>query len=318
MPSNDKIEMKKKVIITGGSGTVGRAFIAKYYDEYNFINFSRNEKQIAELAGSFPGVKSIIGDICDRDQLLNLFIKERPDIVIHAAALKHVNLAEENPSKTLEINMLGSLNVIKASVRAEVPITVGISTDKACQPENIYGYSKKIMEQIFMEHFNESTKFVCTRFANVAASNGSVIPFWLKLAESGQPLKLTDSRMNRLMFSKDDAATLIRTSIEYAEKASEPFILSSLMKSVNMLELAESIAREYNISRDIEIIGLRPGEKLNETLISQKELENAYISEDNKYVVLYSDAFGDRRITKELSSLTAEYMNKEEIKNLYK
>lgn len=309
--------MKKKILITGGVGTVGHSFIKKYYDQYDFINFSRNEKNIAALANQFPGVKSIIGDIQDGDQLINLFIKEKPDVVIHAAALKHVNLAEQNPSKTIEINVLGSLNVIKASIRAEVPITIGISTDKACRPENIYGYSKKIMEQIFIEHFNDQTKFVCTRFANVAASNGSVIPFWLNLAKQGKPLKLTDSRMNRLMFSTEEAAILINKSIENAAKATKPFILSRVMKSVNMLDLAKSISKEYKLSKDIEVIGLRPGEKLNETLISQSEINDAYLTDDGEYLVLYSDEFGKTRIKNELSSLTAEYMNEDEIKSLY-
>lgn len=309
--------MKKKILITGGVGTVGQAFIQKYEANYDFINFSRNERNIAELTTTFPKVRSIIGDIQDGDQLINLFQREKPDIVIHAAALKHVNLAEQNPSKTIEINIVGSLNLIKACVRAEVPITIGISTDKACQPENIYGYSKKIMEQVFLEYYNEKTKFICTRFANIAGSNGSVIPFWLKLAKEGKPLKLTDPRMNRLMFSPDDSATLIHRAIDFAEQSSSPFILSSIMKSVNMYELAKSIGQEHNINKDIEIIGLRPGEKLNETLISQKDLPHAYISDDRKYVVLYNDAFGKEPLKKELSSLTAEYMNEEEIKSLY-
>ena len=156
----------------------------------------------------------------------------KPDVVIHTAAIKHVNLAEENPSKTVEINLIGSLNVIKASIRAGVPVTIGISTDKACQPENVYGYTKRMMEQMFLEHHNEKTKFVCTRFANVAASNGSVIPFWLSLAEQGKALKLTNPNMNRLMFSKSDAAELILQAYKYANQSSESFILSSIMKSV--------------------------------------------------------------------------------------
>jgi UDP-N-acetylglucosamine 4,6-dehydratase/5-epimerase len=308
----------KKILVTGGVGTVGQAFISKYYNDYHFINFSRNEMHISELSAKFPKVKSVIGDIQDGDRLINIFLKERPDIVIHAAALKHVNLAEQNPSKAIEINILGSLNLIKASIRAEVPIIVGVSTDKACQPENIYGYSKRIMEQMFIEHYNPQTKFVCTRFANIAASNGSVIQFWLKLAQEGKPLKLTDSRMNRLMFSSEESALLIHKAIEYAEVSTAPFILSRIMKSVNMLELAKSISKEYNLEKDIEIIGLRPGEKLNETLISQRELEDAYITEDKKYVALYNDSFGNGRVTRELSSLTAEYMNEKEIKDLYK
>ena len=99
--------------------------------------------------------------------------------MIHSAALKHINLAEENPTSAIKINIKGSLNVIKASIRAQIPITIGVSTDKACDPDSVYGYTKRMMEKMFIEHHNNKTKFVCTRFANVANSNGSVIPLSL-------------------------------------------------------------------------------------------------------------------------------------------
>jgi len=236
---------RRKVLITGGSGTVGMAFMKEYEHEFEFYNVSRNESYINELSQAFPNTHSYVADVRDADRLINLFLKVKPDIVIHAAALKHVNHAELNPSKTVEVNILGSLNVIQACIRAEVPIAVAISTDKACQPENIYGYSKKITEQMFLEHYNDKTKFACARFANVAASNGSVIPFWIKCASNGETLKLTDSRMNRLMFTAQEASMLIRQTIAYAEESKEAFVLSRIMNSVNMLELANIISREF-------------------------------------------------------------------------
>ena len=179
----------KKILITGGAGTVGKAFIKKYYDDFEFFNISRNESQIAKLARKYPKVTNFIGDIRNLESMINIFEKIKPDVVIHAAALKHVNLAELNPSEAVEVNVNGSLNIIKASIRAKVPITIGISTDKACDPDNVYGYTKNLMEKMFLENHNTETKFVCTRFANVAKSNGSVIPFWKGLAKKGQPLK---------------------------------------------------------------------------------------------------------------------------------
>ncbi len=307
----------KKILITGGAGTVGTAFIEKYYKSFEFYNYSRNEEQITILARLFPRVKSYMGDIQNLDLMTNVLERINPDLVIHAAALKHVNLAEKNPSKAVEINVVGSLNVIKASIRAEVPVTIGISTDKACQPENVYGYSKWMMELLFMEYHNSKTKFVCTRFANVAASNGSVIPFWLNLAEQGKALKLTDTRMNRLMFSKQAAAELIYQAYEYAQQSDHSFVLSSMMKSVSMKSLAENIMKNYGIDKDIKVIGLRPGEKLNETLISKKEIGQAFITNDNRYIVLYNDEFGKRQLREELSSLTAEFMNNNELEQLY-
>lgn len=309
---------KRKLLITGGSGTVGMAFMKEYRDEFEFYNISRNETYIAELERLFPNTVSYVADITDGDRLTNIFLKVKPDVVIHAAALKHVNLAELHPSKTVEVNILGSLNVIKACIRAEVPIAVAISTDKACQPENIYGYSKKITEQLFMEHYNEKTKFSCARFSNVAGSNGSVIPFWVKLARENEPLKLTDARMNRLMFTAQEAAQLVRQTIQFTEESKEAFVLSRIMKSVNMRELANVISRQFGDKSEPEIVGLRPGERLNETLVSQVELANAYFTRDGKHIALHTDEFGDKRLTEELSSLTAEYMGEAEIQHLLK
>lgn len=308
---------KRRCLITGGSGTVGLSFMKEYEHEFEFFNVSRNESYISELAQQCPNTTSYVADVRDADRLINLFLKVRPDVVIHAAALKHVNHAELNPSKTVEVNIQGSLNVIKACIRAEVPIAIAISTDKACQPENIYGYSKKITEQIFMEHYNEQTKFACARFANVAGSNGSVIPFWIKSANSGDELKLTDARMNRLMFTPQEASKLIRQSIAYAEESTESFVLSRIMKSVNMRELANVISKKYGNGTEPTIVGKRPGEKLNETLVSQAELSEAYFTRDGEHIALHTDNFGTTRLTQELSSLTAEYMNEEEICKLF-
>ena len=309
---------KRKVLITGGSGTVGQAFIGGYLDEFDFINVSRNETAIHALQRLYPQVESHVADVQDLDGLSRLFLKVKPDIVIHAAALKHVNFAELNPSQTVEVNIVGSLNVAKASIRAQVPIVVGISTDKACQPENIYGYSKKILEQTFLEHYSESTRFICTRFANVACSNGSVIPFWIDSVRNGETLKLTDSRMNRLMFTSAEAAELIRQGITYAEQSHQAFVICRIMKSVGMLDLASQISTEFGSGAKPEIVGIRPGERLNETLVSDAELSIASITSDEKYITLYNDEFGNGRLTKALSSLTADYMSETEMRSLYK
>ncbi len=300
----------KKVIITGGSGTVGTAFIQKYYKKFKFYNISRNESQISNLKNNFPEVKNYISDILNLDNLINIFESINPDIVIHSAALKHVNLAEENPTSAIETNIRGSLNIIRASIRAQVPITVGVSTDKACEPDNTYGYTKKIMEKMFMEHHNLKTKFVCTRFANIANSNGSVIPFWKNLKKQNNPLKLTSPKMNRLMFFKEASAKLIYDAYKFAETMEKPFILSNIMKTVNMLDLAKAI------SDKIDIIGLRPGEKLNETLVSKRELPYTKVYKD--LVFIFNDITLDPRdnLQEEHSSLTAEKMTATEFKKL--
>ena len=308
---------RRKVLITGGSGTVGQTFIKQYQHEYDFHNISRNETYIHALKNRYPSVQSYVGDVQDLDRLTRLFLQIKPDIVLHAAALKHVNFAELNPSQTVEVNIVGSLNVAKASMRAEVPIVIGVSTDKACQPENMYGYSKKILEQMFLEHYTESTRFICTRFANVACSSGSVIPFWIDSARKGETLKLTDSRMNRLMFTSTDAASLIRQGIVYAEQSHDAFVLCRIMKSVGMLDLANLISHEFGDGRKPEIVGIRPGERLNETLVSDAELNVASVTDNDQYITLHNNEFGDGRLSKALSSLTADYMTDSEMRSLY-
>ena len=298
----------KKVLITGGTCTIGASFIKEYYNDYEFYNVSRNGTNIVKLQQDYPKVTSFACDICELESLINIFEKVKPDVVIHTAALKHINLAEENPTQAVEINIIGSLNVIKASIRSEVPITIGISTDKACNPSSMYGYTKSIMERMFMENYNDKTKFICTRFANVAGSNGSVIPLWKSLAEKGEPLKLTDPYMNRLMFSKRDAVRLIRQAIGFAKISNEPVIVCKRLKSVNMFELAKMI------SEDITIVGKRSGERLNETLISERELPYTQVTYD--YVYIFTNKKSLINLEEEYSSATAEKMNASAIKKL--
>ena len=267
-----------KVIITGGTGTVGKAFIKNYYDKYEFINISRDGNSILDLERFYPRVKSYVGNIEDKGFLLRVFKEVKPDIVVHSAAMKHIDLMELNPVTGCHINVMGSLNVLEASVINNVPYTIGISTDKACLAESVYGASKYLMERTFMNTNNESNAFSLTRFANVAHSSGSVIPFWLKLKSEGQPLRLTDPDMNRLIFTQKDAADLIERTISFTINNGGGFINSYKMKSVNMLDLAKVI------SNDVEVVGLRPGEKLNEDLISVKEIPFTYIEDNMIYM----------------------------------
>ena len=300
----------KKILITGGAGTVGESFIKKYYKDFKFYNISRNESQITKLTRKYPKITNFIGDIRNLESMINIFERVKPDVVIHAAALKHVNLAELNPTEAIEININGSLNIVKASIRAEVPITIGISTDKACDPDNVYGHTKNLMEKIFLENHNSKTKFVCTRFANVAKSNGSVIPFWEDLIKKGQPLKLTDSKMNRLMFSKQDSAELIYNAYKNALNLNESFILSNIMKSVNLERLANIMS-----PGNVEIVGLRPGEKLNETLVSSKEIPYSRLK--NNLIFLFKNKQPiEHNLNTEHSSITAKDMSDEELRKL--
>lgn len=300
----------KKVLITGGSGTIGRAFIKEYSNIYNFYNYSRNEKNIFELGKDFPNVKSIVGDILDLQHLIKVFNEIKPDIVIHSAALKHIDIAEKNPTEAVKLNIIGSHNIITAATLADIKLTVGVSTDKACEPKSVYGYTKKLMEEIFMDSYTERNKFVCTRFANVAGSNGSVIPYWKNLVYKGEKLKLTDPDMNRLMFSRQDAAKLIHKAIELTEEKNSPFVLSKKMKSVNLFQLAKTMSKG-----EIEIVGKRPGEKLNEELISTAELPYTELIDDYILISKTKNESGNQ-LFYEYSSVTAEKASIDEMKKL--
>ncbi len=296
----------KKIFITGGSGTIGSSFIKKYYNEYSFVSYSRNEKMQVALKRKFPKVKIILGSIEDKMSLTNAVRNVKPDIIIHAAALKHVDTAEISPIQAVKSNIIGSLNIIEAAFDCNISITLGISTDKACSPDNNYGHTKSLMERMFLEAFSKKNKFLVCRFGNVTHSHGSVLPFWLRLRENNKPLKLTSKDMTRLMFSRDSAVTLVHDLLLKAEKAKEPFILSKKMETVNLYKLAQLI------SNDIEHIGLRPGEKLYEVLISEQELPYTYV--DNDYIVIKSNKNTEiNTLDKLYSSETAKEMSEKDM-----
>jgi len=296
-----------KVLITGGTGTVGKALISQNDKEY--ISISRNEENIANLRRLYPEVKCYVGNIEDKSLLLRVFKDVKPDVVVHAAAMKHIDLMETNPIAGCNVNVVGSLNVAEASLINDVPITIGVSTDKACLPESVYGASKYIMERVFMNTNTDENRFALTRFANVAHSAGSVLPFWLNLYKQKKPLKLTDPDMNRLIFTKEDAASLINRTIDFTKENSGGFVKSYKMKCVNMLDLAKAI------SNDIEIVGKRPGEKTDEDLISEREIARTFIYGDDIHIRMDENEDGNK-LDRPYNSASAEKMTEEEMRKL--
>ena len=276
-----------KVLITGGTGTVGKSLVKQNNNEY--ISISRNEENITNLKREYPNVKCYVGNIEDKSLLLRVFKEVKPDVVVHSAAMKHIDLMEQNPIAGCNVNVMGSLNVVEASIINDVPITIGISTDKACLSESVYG--------------------ALTRFANVAHSAGSVLPFWLKLKSEGKPLKLTDPDMNRLIFTKEDAADLINRTIDFTQKYGGGFVKSYKMKCVNMLDLAKVI------SDDIEIVGKRAGEKTDEDLISEREISRTFVYDDDIHIRAQKNTEFNK-LSKPYNSASAEKMTKEEMEKL--
>jgi len=303
--------MKKRVLITGGSGTIGRAFIRNYYNDLiSFYSLSRNENAQVELSRDYPKIPlQFLGNIEDKLTVYRAFEEIKPDIVIHAAAVKHINLAEEQPIHTCNVNIIGSINVIEAAIRTDVPTVVAISTDKACSSESVYGDTKSLMERCFLDANTTRNRFSVCRFANVAHSNGSVLPFWLKMKSQGKQITLTDPKMNRLMFTQTDAARLIHRTIKYTEKNGGGFISSYKMKCVNMLDLAKVI------SEDIAIVGKRPGEKTDEDLIAEHELPYTYVRGNDIHIRMEKNE-GVNKLDVPYNSKSAEKMTPREIKEL--
>jgi UDP-N-acetylglucosamine 4,6-dehydratase len=303
--------MKKRVLITGGSGTIGRAFIRNYYNDLiSFYSLSRNENSQVELSRDYPKIPfQVLGNIEDKLTVYRAFEEIKPDIVIHAAAVKHINLAEEQPIHTCNVNVIGSINVIEAAIRTDVPTVVAISTDKACSSASVYGDTKSLMERCFLEANTNRNRFSVCRFANVAHSNGSVLPFWLKMKSQGKQISLTDPKMNRLMFTQTDAARLIHRTIKYTEKNGGGFVSSYKMKCVNMLDLAKVI------SEDVVIVGKRPGEKTDEDLIAEHELPYTYVRGNDIHIRMEKNE-GDNKLDVPYNSKSAEKMTPKEIKEL--
>lgn len=304
-----------KILITGGTGTVGKAFIKQ--NDSEFINISRNEEKIADLKREYPEVKSYVGNIEDKGLLLRVFKDVKPDVVIHSAAMKHIDLMEKNPIAGCHINVMGSLNVVEASIINDVPITIGISTDKSCLAESVYGASKYLMERVFMNSNNDTNRFSLTRFANVAHSTGSVLPFWLKLKKEGKPLKLTDPNMNRLIFTQKDAAQLIKRTISWTKEHGGGFVKSYKMKCVNMFDLAKVVAGDNTI----EIMGKRPGEKTDEDLVSKNEIDRTYLYDvdvdhiDDIHIRMEKNPH-DNKLFEPYNSKSAPRMTKKEMEEL--
>ena len=279
----------------------------EFFDVYSL---SRDENKQTQLWRAFPEVVGqYLGNVEDKETVFRVYEDVKPDIVIHAAAVKHINLAEKQPIQTCKVNIVGSLNIIEASIRYDIPITVAISTDKACSYESVYGGSKYLMERCFLEANSNRNKFSVCRFANVAHSDGSVLPFWLDEKRDGNSLKLTDPNMNRLMFTQDDAANLIYRTVEYTRKNSGGFVCSYKMRCVNMLDLAKAI------SEDVEVVGRRPGEKVDEDLVSEHELDYTYVIGNDIHIRTEKNE-GDNKLDVPYNSKSAKKMSQKEIKEI--
>ncbi|WP_322807812.1 UDP-N-acetylglucosamine 4,6-dehydratase (inverting) [Thermanaerothrix sp.] len=281
---------EKVVLVTGGTGSFGRKFVQVMLEEYHpakIIVFSRDELKQHEMRVSgfdHPSLRYFIGDVRDLQRLRRAF--DGVDIVVHAAALKQVPACEYNPMEAIKTNILGSSNVIEAALDAGVERVIALSTDKAVNPVNLYGATKLAAEKLFVQSNayagGKATRFSCVRYGNVVGSRGSVVPVFLRQRESGV-LTITDERMTRFWISLDQG---VRFVIHCLEQMMGGEVFVPKIPSMRVLDLARAIAPEARL----EIIGIRPGEKLHEVLISEDEARST-VELENMYVVQPVEAF---------------------------
>jgi len=277
----------KSILITGGTGSLGKALtktiLERWPDIKRLVIFSRDEQKQFQMSQEYPdttydAIRYFIGDVRDLDRLKRAFIGI--DYVIHAAAMKHVHIAEYNPDECIKTNIGGAENVIKASLASNVSRVVALSTDKACAPINLYGATKLTSDKLFIAANNirgfQDIKFSVVRYGNVMGSNGSVIPFFLKKKKEGV-LPITDPSMTRFNISLDDGVEMVLHALENSW-GGELFVPK--IPSYRIMDVAEAIGPEC----EHRIIGIRPGEKIHEEMITVSDSYNTY--DLGKYYVI--------------------------------
>jgi UDP-N-acetylglucosamine 4,6-dehydratase len=264
----------KTVLITGGTGSLGKALTAHIFKNFpdikKVIIFSRDEQKQFRMAqefpeNKFPQIRFFLGDVRDEQRLIRAF--QDVDIVIHAAAMKHVHLAEYNPDECIKTNIGGAQNVIRAALQCGVRNVVALSTDKACAPINLYGATKLTSDKLFVAANNirgsNPIKFSVVRYGNVMGSNGSVIPFFIKKRKEGK-LPITDSNMTRFNITLQGGVDMVMHAINNAW-GGEIFIPK--IPSYRITDVATAVAPECKQV----IVGIRPGEKIHEEMITSSD-----------------------------------------------
>jgi UDP-N-acetylglucosamine 4,6-dehydratase (inverting) len=266
-----KMLRDKTILVTGGTGSFGKTFLKMTLEKYNpkkVIVYSRDEMKQWEMEKTFKGdsrIRFFIGDVRDRERLYRAL--DRVDYVVHAAALKIIPTAEYNPFECIKTNINGAMNLIDVCIDKHIKRVVALSTDKASSPVNLYGATKLASDKLFIASNSyvgaNDTRFAVVRYGNVMGSRGSVIPFFLSIKDKGV-MPITDERMTRFMISLEEGVELVWHAFEDMEGGE---IYVKKIPSMKITDLARAIAPEAKL----DIIGIRPGEKLHEQLIGEED-----------------------------------------------
>ena len=278
----------KKILITGGTGSLGKALTKKLLktNVETIRIFSRDEWKQVQMQSEFNDdrLRYFIGDVRDKERLSRAL--KDVDIVIHAAALKQMPVAEYNPFEAVKTNIIGTQNIIESCLDNNVETVLGIGTDKAVAPVNTYGATKFLMERLLISaNFykgDQEIKFLCVRYGNVLGSRGSVVPIFLNQIKTGKKITVTDPNMTRFNITMNEALELILRVLKNG-KGGEVFVPK--LKAYKVGDMKDAIIDLSNRSVETEIISIRPGEKIHESLISKDELRNVFESSDD-YVII--------------------------------
>ena len=275
----------KTILITGATGSFGSHFVKTLLDEHDVQSirvFSRDELKQSQLSETFDHdsrLRLLLGDVRDLPRLIRA--TRGVDLIVHAAALKQVPAAEYNPFEAVQTNVVGAENVVSAAIENDVPLTVSLSTDKAVNPVNLYGATKLCAEKLVTQGnayaADSPARFATVRYGNVVGSRGSVIPLFKSQAETGV-LTITDERMSRFWITLDQAVEFVLGSLSMAG-GGEVFVPK--IPSMRVNDIAEAIAPDA----ERRVIGIRPGEKLHELLVTEDESRHSY-ELDDRYVIL--------------------------------
>tara|TARA_Y100001958_G_C21248715_1_gene581910 strand:- start:32124 stop:33143 length:1020 start_codon:yes stop_codon:yes gene_type:complete len=288
------LELKNKsILITGGTGSFGRKFtetlLKKYPEISRLVIYSRDELKQFEMSQiynvkKYPGIRYFIGDLRDKERFKRAC--EGIDIIIHAAALKQVPAAEYNPEEFIKTNIGGAQSVIDGALDTNVSVVISLSTDKAAAPINLYGATKLVSDKLFIAanniKGNRDLRFSIVRYGNVMGSRGSVIPFFMDKAKNGNTIPITHKDMTRFNISLEDGVEMVMWAIKNAI-GSEVFVPKIPSYKI------ETVARAIKVNASFEYVGVRPGEKMHEEMITESDSYNT-IEFDRYYAILPSDA----------------------------
>lgn len=318
----------KSILITGGTGSLGRALTKTIFEKWpnvkRVVIFSRDEQKQFQMAQefsdrSFPAIRYFIGDVRDLERLKRAVVGI--DYVIHAAAMKHVHIAEYNPDECVKTNIGGAQNVIQACLNSTVSKVVALSTDKACAPINLYGATKLTSDKLFVSANNikgsQDIRFSVVRYGNVMGSNGSVIPFFMNKRQSGV-LPLTDLNMTRFNISLTGGVEMVLHALEHAW-GGELFVPK--IPSYKITDIAKAIGPNCKY----EVVGIRPGEKIHEEMITPSDSFHTY--DLGKYFVIipsvpnwdkeaFITAFKAKKVTEGFSYNSGENTDWETVESL--